>query len=261
MNIKITSTSTILKRIAISITLIAVFLLSLWGVGLDIDKFTKRLGNFGNVVRRMIAFEPSKVPEIILQTLISISLAFAALVVGALIAYLLATLAASNTTPCPPLAAVIKSFIAVIRAVPMLVWVLIVVAAVGFGNTGGVIGLLFPTVGYLTRSFVASLEEDGERHIEALRASGARWHDIVLKGVTVSALPKLVAWTAICFETNVAAGVSLGMLGVTGVGSMLNKAIMRFDYAEIGTIIVIVYLTMLLFEAGSLKIRKTMNVD
>ncbi|MBW3077783.1 PhnE/PtxC family ABC transporter permease [Bifidobacterium simiiventris] len=260
-NITITSPATIARRTLAAIALIAVFAVSLWGVGLDIGKFTKRLGNFGSVARRMIAFAPAKIPEIVLQTLISISLAFAALVIGALIAYVLATFAARNTTPCPILAAAIKAVIAVIRAVPMLVWVLIVVAAVGFGNTGGVIGLLFPTVGYLTRSFVSALEEDGDRHIEALKATGARWHDITLKGVTQSVMPKLIAWVAICFETDVAAGISLGMLGVTGVGSMLNKAIMRFDYAEISTIIVVVYLTMMLFEALSLTIRKAMKTD
>lgn len=254
--IRTTQKGTYTRYAVMSVGFVALFGLSVYFLGLDIHKFIARFANLPEVVGRMMQMDLSIIWEVLSEVLVSLSLAFCSLVIGALLSFVLAALAADNLTFNRYLAGFIKGLVAVIRAIPALVWILMIVASIGFGNTGGMIGLIFPTVGYLTKSFAASLEEDGLNRVEALKAVGARWLDIVLKGVSLSVLPSLLSWIAMRFENNIAEGISLGMVGVGGVGYLLNKAIQKFDYASISTIIVIIFLTMFIIELLTVQVKK-----
>lgn len=241
------------------IIVIFVFLISVHLLNLDFTKFLNRLTNIGEVISRMLVFDASLIPSILLEVLVSICLALTSLVIGTIISFVLAALAADNLAPNHYIACIIKGIVAIIRAIPALVWILMVVASVGFGNTGGMIGLIFPTVGYLTKSFAASLEEDGYETVEALKSTGANWINIVVRGVVVETMPQLISWIAMRFENNIAEGISLGMVGVGGVGYLLNKAIMKFDYPAISTIIVVIFVTMFIFEVMTVNIKKRLH--
>lgn len=257
--IRTTKKGTGLTYLVMFVLIVFVFVASVQLLGMDFTKFIDRLANVNEVVSRMLVFNPSLLPEIGLEIITSITLAFTSLIIGALIAFVLAAFAADNLAPNKYLAACIKGIVAIVRSIPALVWILMVVASVGFGNTGGMIGLIFPTVGYLTKSFAASLEESGHEKVEALKACGARWIDIVLKGVSVETMPSLLSWLAMRFENNIAEGISLGMVGVGGVGYLLSKAIMKFDYPAITTIIVAIFVTMFVFEIITVNIKKKLK--
>ncbi|MEG0314982.1 MAG: ABC transporter permease subunit [Erysipelotrichaceae bacterium] len=247
-NIKINKNHQSLKYLLFIVIATIIFLGSIYLLDLDLTKFIMRLSNIPTVINRMLVFDVSLIPNILRETLVSITLAFSALTLGTVISFVLAIFSASNLAPNKYLAVVIKNLVALIRAVPAIVWVLMVVASIGFGNTGGMIGLIFPTVGYLSKSFAASLEEDGFDHIEAIKSTGAPWLSVALFGIVSESLPKIIAWIAMRFENNIAEGISLGMVGVGGVGYLLNKAIMQFNYPAISTIIVVIFITMLSME-------------
>ena len=248
-----TTMEAIKKGLAV-IVLAAGFIGSFMGLGIDMGKFVERLSNVGPVLRRMAAINLTILPDIAAGIGISMALAVVSLLAGAVISVILAFLAASNITPLPILAA------AVIRAVPALVWVLMVAASIGFGNTGGMIGLMFPVIGYLTKSFIATIEEQGGGAIEAMRASGTRWIDIVLKGLLPESIPGFISWIAIRFESNIAESISFGMVGVSGIGMLLNRAIYQYKYSSITTIILVIFLSMFVIEILSnyitAKVRK-----
>lgn len=258
-NISCTKKGTAFKYISFMMVAILVFIVSVYFLELDFTKFLDRFANLPEVVARMMQLNVSLIPEILRETLVSICLAFVALVFGVIISFVLACLSASNIAPNKYLASFVKGCIATIRAIPALVWVLMVVASIGFGNTGGMIGLIFPTVGYLTKSFAASFEEEGVDRIEALRATGASWLNIIFKALVPQTMPKLVSWIAMRFENNIAEGISLGMVGVGGVGYILNKAIMKFDYAAISTALVVIFLTMLCMELSVQRLKKQLH--
>ncbi len=257
--LRVTPLSEQLKKGTLFVGLGGLFVIVVQLMDLDVEIFVQRFGNLPEVLMRFAAFDITLIPSILSQTLLSICLAFSALVLGAVIAYFLAILAAENLTPSPILSMLIKACASMIRAVPALAWILMVVASVGFGNIGGVLGLVFPTVGYLTKSYAAAFEEDGDENIEALKSTGARWINIVFQAVTVDCMPKLISWTAIHFENNVASGISLGMVGVSGVGYLLNKAMMKFDYPAMTTILVVIFLVMFTFECGSQMLKKRLK--
>lgn len=258
-SIRCTKNGTALKYTCFFALAILIFIASVQLLELDFSKFLSRFANLPEVVGRMMKLDVSLVPSILLETLTSICLAFTALVFGTIISFIFACFSASNIAPNAIIAIIIKGLIATIRAIPALVWVLMVVASIGFGNTGGMIGLIFPTVGYLTKSFAASFEEEGTERIEALRATGANWINIIVKALVPQTMPKLISWIAMRFENNIAEGISLGMVGVGGIGYILSKAIMKFDYAAISTIILVIFLTMLFMELFVQRIKKQIH--
>lgn len=258
-SIRCTKKGTSLKITCYIVIAIIIFIASVNALELDLTKFIARFANLPEVIGRMMQFNASIIPNVLLEILVSISLAFAALVFGAIISFVLACLSASNIAPNKRCAGIIKGVIATIRAIPALVWVLMVVASIGFGNTGGMIGLIFPTVGYLSKSFAASFEEEGYGRMEALKATGANWTTTIRAALVPQTMPKLISWVAMRFENNIAEGISLGMVGVGGVGYLLNKAIGKFDYASISTILVMIFLTMFIMELLIQNIKKQIH--
>ena len=248
-----------LKKIAVFILAPALFVFSANTLELDISKFISRLSNAGNVLSRLAVLDFSGISDIISGMLVSVSIAAAALAAGCIISLILAFLAAGNIAPDKVLSAVIKGTAAVIRAVPALVWILMVVASTGFGSTGGVMGMMFPTVGYLTKSFISSIEEMGSHTAEAMKATGAGWLSIAVKGLFPGLIAPFIGWIAIRTEGNIAESINLGMVGVAGVGSLLMRAVGNYNYASISTIILVIFLTMVIVELLVNKLKKTVN--
>lgn len=254
--IKLSPTGTNAKRLLGVVAAVVVFLASVRLVGLDLGKFFARIGNAPSVIARMMTLDFTDFGEVLYAMGTSLALAFVALVGGAAISLMLAFLSAENIAPNKVLSRAIKMLIALIRAVPSLVWVLMVVASLGFGNTGGMIGMIFPVTGYLTKSFAASIEDLGGELIEALRSAGASWIDIVTKGILPTVFPAFVGWIAIRVEANVAESISLGMVGISGIGMLLARALKQYAYGRITCILLLIFLTMLLLEFGMNHVRK-----
>lgn len=246
--IKLSTTKSLLIKALIVCSLVGLFYISTSALELDITKFFTRLANAPNTLRKFLVVDFSHIAAILQGMATSIALAVSSLALGLVIALVLSFLAAANIAPNQYLAGAIKGVIAVVRAVPALIWVLMVVASLGFGNTGGVVGLIFPTVGYLTKSFTASIEELGFNSIEAMRTTGANRFTIITKALLPSLAKPFITWIAIRFEGNIAESISLGMVGVSGIGSMLMKALGKYDYASISAIILVIFTTLFTIE-------------
>ncbi len=247
-NIRISRPSDTAKKLSAIAALLAVFFFSSMQLNFDFAKFVNRLGNAGKILGNMAQLNLAKLPDILGGMLTSVCIALAGLALGLIVSLVLSFLAASNIAPNKPLASAIKGGVAIVRAVPALVWILMIVASLGFGNTSGVVGLVFPTTGYLTKSFIASIEERGLTTIEAMRTTGAPWILIVTKGLLPELIRPFASWIAIRAEGNIAESISLGMVGIGGIGSLLMKAIGKYDYASISTIILVIFLSMFAVE-------------
>ncbi len=241
------------------ILFIGLFVFSVYFLQLDFGKFVERLANVGEVVGRMMHLDMEMMPDILQELLISILLALVSLVIGIIISFFLAALAADNLAPNKAVSSFIKGAVAVVRAVPSMVWILMVVASVGFGNTGALLGLVIMSVGFLTKAFCSTFEENGKDRVEALRSVGARWLNIVVQGVANDSLPGLLTWIALTIETNIATSISFGVLGISGVGYLLNKQIMKFNYPGISTIILVIFITMIIVEYITLRLKEKIH--
>ncbi|MFD1954200.1 PhnE/PtxC family ABC transporter permease, partial [Paenibacillus thailandensis] len=182
-------------------------------------------------------------------------IAFLAVVLSVVLAVLLAFLIAENITPVKWAGRILRYVLLIIRTVPTTIWVLLAVASMGFGNMAGVLGLLFPTTSYLIKAFAAQIEETGDDTIEAMRAVGASWLQIVFKGLLPGLALPFLATISFRFEMEVAETVMLGMVGAGGIGVLLQDYISYYEFADLAMGVIIVFITIFSVELISSRVR------
>ena len=194
--------------------------------------------------------------------LVTLALAFLTTLIGAIVALILGLFAARNLTSTR-VSNIIKGFVAVIRAIPTVLWVLIFAIGAGLGAVAAVIGMSFHTVGYLLKAYSESFEELDEGVIEALRASGASWLQVVFQAVLPSSATYLLSWTFIRFEINFAVAVAMGAAaGAGGIGFQLFMAAgYFFDIREIGFITYLILAVALIMELVATRLKTRYQIQ
>ncbi|WP_244094657.1 PhnE/PtxC family ABC transporter permease [Dorea formicigenerans] len=153
---------------------------------------------------------------------------------------------------------IIKSVVALVRAVPTVLWVLIFAVSAGLGSVAAVVGLTFHSFAYLTKVYSEAIEEIDDGTIEALRASGAGFWQIVTQAILPSSISYMVAWTFMRFEINFTNAVAMGAAaGAGGIGFNIYMAgSFYFDLREMGALTYIVVIAVVILEMGSTKIKE-----
>jgi phosphonate transport system permease protein len=188
--------------------------------------------------------------------MVTFSLGVLSTIFGAIIALFGALMCAKNLAN-PKLANVVKGFVAFIRAVPTVLWVLILTVAAGLGSVAAVAGLTFHSVAYLIKAYAESMEEMDEHTIEALKASGANFWQIVFQAVLPSSISYMTAWTFLRFEINFTNAIAMGAAaGAGGIGYDLFMAgSFYFDLRELGFITYLIVIAVILLELAATKIK------
>lgn len=197
--------------------------------------------------------------EALFQVLITFAIAFLTTLFSAVLSFLLGLLAAKNLGGAK-LSSIIKTFVALIRSIPTVMWVLIFAIVAGLGSVAAVIGILFHSVGYLTKMFSETFEDMDEGVIEALEATGASWWQIAFQGVLPSTIRSLSAWTFMRLEINYI--IALGMGAAAGAGGIGFNLFMSgnfyYNMHEVGAITFLILITCFLLEAVSVKIKRSL---
>jgi phosphonate transport system permease protein len=190
------------------------------------------------------------------EVVITLGLAFLATLFGAFVALFLGLLGAQNLAP-KPVTNVVKALVAFIRAVPTILWVLIFAVTAGLGATPAVIGMTFHSISYLTKAYAESFEDLDRSVIEALKASGANWWQIVFQAVIPSSSTYLLSWTFLRFEMNFATAVVVGAAaGASGVGFDLYMASdYYFDLREVGLITYLILAFSIVLETIATRMK------
>lgn len=194
--------------------------------------------------------------EAVYATTVTLSLAVLTTLFGAMIALFLGLLAARNLSN-PIVSNAIRSVVAVVRAVPTVLWVLIFAIAAGLGSVAAVVGMTFHSVSYLVKAYSESFEELDEGVVEALRASGASWWQIVSQAVIPSSMSYLISWTFLRFEINFGVAIAMGAAAAAGgIGFELFMAsAFYYDIRELGTITYFVLVVAIMLEVLATRIK------
>ena len=194
--------------------------------------------------------------DAIKQVGITMSLSFLTTLIGGVIALFLSLFAAKNLSTLRA-SNIIKAIVVFIRAIPTVLWVLIFAVTVGLGSEAAVIGMVFHTVGYLIKAYSEAFEELDEGIIEALKASGASWWQIVFQAVLPSSMSYIMVWTFMRFEINFTNAVAMGAAaGAGGIGFELFMASnFYYNVREVGFIAISILVCAILLEIFSTKIK------
>lgn len=204
-------------------------------------------------------FSWSKLAE---STCITVAVTVLCTILSAVVSFFLA-LAASRNLSTTAVSNAVKGFVAVIRAIPTILWVLVFTVAIGLGSEAAVLGISLHSIAYLTKSYSESFEEIDEGVIEALSASGASFWQIVFQAICPATVTKLLSWTFIRFEINFANAVAVGAFaGAGGIGFQLYQAgNYYYNLHEVGVIVYVCLAVSFVLEFVSVRLRRRYIVN
>jgi phosphonate transport system permease protein len=244
----------------LTVVLVLIFLgLVAWSlVGVEISP--QKLQRFWpNIIRFVGSLWPPdngywlRMIEPILST---VQMAFLGTILAVILSFPFALLAASNTSPHPVVYQTSRMILNIIRAIPSLVWAIIFVAAMGFGPFAGVIALGIGQVGVLGKLYSEAIEAINPRPVEAVRATGAGVLQVFSFGVLPQALPLMISYTLLDFESNVRSATILGIVGAGGIGFELQASFSQFQFKQVMTILIEIVLLVTLIDQLSAFVRR-----
>ncbi|MFC6253682.1 PhnE/PtxC family ABC transporter permease [Secundilactobacillus hailunensis] len=118
----------------------------------------------------------------------SILLAFLTTLLGSVLAFFFALASTRRLAPTS-LVLGIQSLMAVIRAIPTVLWVLIYSVVFGLGADAAVVGITFHSVAYLTKVYADSMDELSPDIIDTMQAMGLKKGTIIRQAI----IPYLVS--------------------------------------------------------------------
>lgn len=135
-----------------------------------------------------------------------------------------------------------RAFLALLRAVPEVVWALLFVRAVGIGPLPGVLALAVSYTGVLGKVYAEILESVPRRPAEALSAAGARPLSALALGLGPAARPVLVSYTLYRFDCALRTSAVLGLVGAGGAGQQIELALKMLAYDEVAAWVIALFL-------------------
>ena len=235
------------------LTLVSFFFLDIeWG------KLFSRLPEIPLIFAKLFMFQFDKMDQILEAFLETVSVAVLSTFLGVVFGLFFGIFAANNVLRIKGLPTFVKAFFSFIRAVPTLVWVLLMLVCLGFGPAAGIVGLCVHTTAFFTRSFAQSFEDVSDEVIEALEVTGAGKMQIFFNAILSSSLSQIIAWIGMRFEINFAECAILGMVGAGGIGFMIQNNIQSYEYGTAGVAIVMVFLFAYLIERVFVVIKRAL---
>jgi phosphonate transport system permease protein len=185
----------------------------------------------------------------------SLYMAWIGTLIGAVLSFPLAFLAAANVSP-RPVVFVTRQLLNIIRAIPELIFAIAIMLPIfGFGPLAGALALGVGSVGTLGKLTSEVIEGIDPGPVEAARASGAGQLPTLRWSVVPQALPEAVAFWLYRFEINIRAGAVLGVLGAGGIGSILSRLFQQREWDRIGITLLVIILVTVVIDQISARVR------
>jgi len=191
--------------------------------------------------------------ETLLMALLSTTL-------GALLAVPFSFLAARNLMRGNPITMAIYYFMRFIlnvtRSIEALILAIIFVVIVGLGPFPGMIALTVHTMAALGKLYSEVIEGIDPGPIEAIRATGANFLQVVRYGVVPQIVPPIVSLTVYRWDINVRTSTIIGFVGGGGIGFFLYQWINLRDFSAVSASIIAIAVVVVTMDLVSARVRE-----
>ena len=185
----------------------------------------------------------------------SLQMAFIASFLGVLISLPLGLLAARNMMPAV-VTWPVRVLIIACRSFHPVIVAIVCVKAVGFGALAGIIALTVASVGFVAKLFTEAIEEISMKQIEAVRATGASFMNVVIFGVMPQVMFRFIGFSAYETDANLRNSTMVGIVGAGGIGGTLFAAFQRFDYDYVFAIVLSIIGLIMVGELLQIWVKK-----
>lgn len=245
------------SRVPLVILLVLLFtILSVRVTGFRLDKLLKRGEQFFVILRAMVPPRWKYISSIWKPLADTIKMSLLGSAIGSILALPAAIIASRNVNSSPLAVGIMRFILSFLRTIPTLVYALLATYVLGMGTAAGTLSIALFTFSYVGKQLYERIEVADLGPYEAMEALGAGKIRSYMTAIQPQVLPSYLSVSLFCFEGNVRYASILGYVGAGGLGLILNEKIGWRDYASVGMILLTLYVTVLLIEELSQRIRK-----
>lgn len=221
------------------------------------ERFVRGLDQGAKFLNRLWPpnFAPDKVALMSEGLVESIQIAILATAVGIIISIPIGLISARNLVP-GWLSWIGRVIIAIARSFHPMIVAILFVKAVGFGALAGILALIVSSIGFIAKLFAEAIEEMNMKQVEAVRATGASWFNVLFMGVIPQVVARFVGFSAYQLDSNLRNSTMVGIVGGGGIGATLFTAYQRFDYDFVMAILLAIIAIIMVSELLSSWLRK-----
>jgi phosphonate transport system permease protein len=198
----------------------------------------------------------SKLPTIMDKLKETILLSIAATTTASIVALLFSLLGSKTTKINNVVGSITRLIASIFRNIPDTVWAMVLLFSFGQNALTGYFALFFTTFGILTRAFIETIDEASSDSVEALKATGATYLQIVAQGIVPSSTPQLISWILFMIETNIRSSTLIGLLTGTGIGYTFSMYYKSMNYNAASLVVIFIVLSVIIIELISNYVRR-----
>ncbi len=149
-----------------------------------------------------------------------------------------------------------RAFIGMSRTLNEIIVAIFLVAMFGFGPFAGFLTLTFATIGFMAKLMAEDIEEIEASQLEAMRATGAGYLQVLDFAVLSQVMPRLVGLSLYRLDINFRESAVIGIVGAGGIGATLNTAMDRYEFDSAAAIIIVIIAIVMIVEYSSGWLRQ-----
>ena len=143
----------------------------------------------------------------------------------------------------------------ILRSIEPLIVAIIFVVIVGLGPFAGAIAIGLHTIAALAKLYSEVIEGIDPGPLEAIRAAGGSWLQMVRYAVIPQIVPAFTSFTMYRWDINVRTSTIIGFVGGGGIGFYLYQWIIKGDFRPVGSAFIAIAVIVLALDAVSARIR------
>lgn len=142
------------------------------------------------------------------------------------------------------------------RAVPELIWALLLVFILSPGPLTGALALAIHNFGIVGKLCSEVVEDLDFRPVRALRTAGASPMQALLYGILPEALPRFLTFALYRWEVIIRTTIVVGFVAAGGLGREFRLAMSFFHYTDVAMILVTYFALVLLVDGIAAQCRR-----
>lgn len=150
---------------------------------------------------------------------------------------------------------VTRTVLNILRSIEPLIIAIIFVVIVGLGPFAGAIAIGLHTIAALAKLYSEVIEGIDPGPLEAIRAVGGSWPQVVRYAVIPQIVPAFTSFTMYRWDINVRTSTIIGFVGGGGIGFYLYQWIIKGDFHPVGSAFIAIAVIVLALDAVSAQVR------
>lgn len=142
------------------------------------------------------------------------------------------------------------------RAVPELVWALMIIFVLQAGVMAGAVALGIHNFGVLGRLAAEIVEDIDPRPVRALRSSGAGSLQVLFYGILPQVLPRFVTFLLYRWEVIIRTTAVVGFIAAAGLGYQFRLDFAFFRYTNVALLLIVYVLLVWMVDLISAGLRR-----